>query len=83
MNNYYYVVKVSYCELQHLLKYSDPIAYTCGQNGWNADVYEIDNVAIVTGYFPFGNIIPEHQKNNEYNNKAMEISSDYPLGIIG
>lgn len=48
------VISVGYCALQRLLAYETPIAYTCGLYGWNADVYAFGNVAIVTGYRPFG-----------------------------
>lgn len=38
------------CDLQHLLKNHEPIAYTCGTYGWNFDVYEVYGVTICTGY---------------------------------
>ena len=64
MNNYYNVLCVGYCDLQYLLQYKNPIAYTCGVYGWNSDIYQVsDNFAICTGYRPFGNI----QSNYEYN----------------
>lgn len=44
-----------YCELETLLKYESPVAFTCSKNyGWRADVYVFGDVAIVTGYAPFG-----------------------------
>lgn len=54
--NYYKIIKVGYCNLQYLLQYEEPVAYTSGVYGWNADVYDFGNIAIVTGYRPFGNI---------------------------
>lgn len=48
------VISVGYCNLQNLLTYAMPIAYTKGVYGWNADVYAFGDVAIVTGYRPFG-----------------------------
>lgn len=54
----YYCYSVGYCELQHLFNWVNPVAYTCGVYGWNADVYTFDNVAIVTGYRPFGVHVP-------------------------
>lgn len=44
------LVSVGYCDLQALLRYHSPIAYTCGMYGWNFDVYEINGLTICTGY---------------------------------
>lgn len=45
------VLGVSYCELQAILNYESPIAYSAGANGWNCDLYRInDTYSIVTGY---------------------------------
>lgn len=49
-----YCQSVPYCDLQNLLSVTDPIAYTCGIYGWNANIYTNGNLAIVTGYRPFG-----------------------------
>ena len=50
-------VSVGYCELSSLLRFEEPIGYTSGIYGWNADIYYIGNgLAIVTGYRPFGNV---------------------------
>ena len=44
-----------YCDYQNILDTITPQAYTCGVYGWNADIYEVsNNIAIVTGYRPFG-----------------------------
>lgn len=48
------VYKLGYCDLHALLRYHEPIAYTSGVYGWNADIYQINGVVIVTGYRPFG-----------------------------
>lgn len=47
---YHKIISAGYCELQNLLSYKNPVAYTCGYYGWNFDVYDIDGVVIVTGY---------------------------------
>ena len=44
------LVSAGYCDLQTLLRYHSPIAYTCGVYGWNFDVYEIHDLTICTGY---------------------------------
>lgn len=74
MNGYTNVIKVPYCALQALLKHNDPIAYTASKTyGWQADVYEINqNTVIVTGYAPFGNIVPDHDLLMKYERKAKK-----------
>lgn len=76
--NYTNIIEVSYCELQHLLRYEDARFYTAGIYGWSADIYEIDrNTVIVTGYSPFGNIRPDYKMVRKYDEKAREIHYDY------
>ena len=68
------IIEIGYCNLQHLLYYKDPVAYTSGTYGWNADIYEIGRgSAICTGYRPFGDIRPDYKLVREYDNKAREI----------
>lgn len=63
-----------YCDLQHLLWYHDPIAYTCGVYGWNFDVYEVYGVTICTGYrnMPGKRL----EKIGEYDQRAESIVND-------
>lgn len=73
-------IRVGYCDLQWLLYYQTPIAYTCGRDGWHADIYEIrNNIAIVTGYEPFGNYNASYELKKEYENKDRSIVCDYTL----
>lgn len=44
------IIRAGYCSLATLLKYHEPVAYTCGVNGWNFDVYEVYGVTICTGH---------------------------------
>ena len=47
----YKLVAVGYCELQAALNYKSPNAYVSSKMyGWRADVYELENFTIVTGY---------------------------------
>ena len=71
--NYRKIINVGYAELQSLLKHLEPIAYTAGAYGWNADIYTIDGVAIVTGYRPFGNIKADYDICEKYENEANQI----------
>lgn len=36
-----YILNIGYCDLQTLLKYESPRAYTSGIYGWNYDLYDI------------------------------------------
>ena len=74
LNNYCKVYRTGYCDMDALLQYSVPIAYTAGVYGWNADIYKIEGIIIVTGYRPFGEPIdPELLK--VYNQKASNLTS--------
>lgn len=71
--NYNKIIEVGYCDLQYLLHLENPIAYTGGSTGWYADIYDINDIALVTGYRPFGNISPDYKIINKYNEKAEKI----------
>lgn len=49
-DGYAKIYRCGYCDLQNLFRYTNATAYTCGVYGWNFDLYEIDGVAITTGY---------------------------------
>lgn len=70
------VIQVGYCDLYHLLKFSEPQFYTTRPEGWGADVYSMDSTAIVTGYKPFGNVKPSSDFVKAFDNKAYEIQSE-------
>lgn len=60
-----------YGDLQTLLQYHEPIAYTCGVYGWNFDVYDVYGVTICTGY---RNMPGERLEGiREYEEKASKI----------
>lgn len=63
------VIVIPYCDAYYLLKNENAIAYTAGVYGWNADIYNINGVAVVTGYRPFGNI-QNRELVREYNERA-------------
>mgnify|MGYP001271254847 CR=1 FL=1 len=77
MAGYYKVLCVGYCDLQHLLNYEREAAYTTRAEGWGADIYDFGNVAIVTGYAPFGNVRAGYELNKKYDDLAQKITSDY------
>lgn len=72
------IMEVGYCDLQSLLRYVDPIAYTCGVYGWNADIYNFGKIVIVTGYRPFGNY-SNYDIVREYELKARKIVDDWDI----
>ena len=71
--NYNRVISIGYCEAQYLLQGKNPIAYNAGYYGWNCDIYDINGVAIVTGYQPFGNIRPHYDTIKKYDDEARKI----------
>ena len=72
--NYTNIICIGYCDLQTVLNYKTPIAYTCGVYGWNADVYEINNNTVIcTGYRPIGNIRPSYELTRKYDKLAEKI----------
>ena len=82
INRFNYVYSVGYCDLHHLLRYHNKIAYNAGVYGWNFDVYSLDNgnIAICTGYrnTPGGRI--DNSIIRKYEEKARKICSDYSIG---
>lgn len=80
LESYSNVIELSYCALQHILNRGNARFYTCGVYGWNADIYEINNnTVIVTGYRPFGNILPSYDLVKEYDYKAQLILANAGL----
>lgn len=69
-----YTISVNYCGLQTLLGAEEPIAYTIRPEGWGADIYDFGNVAIVTGYDPFGNIVPTYETVKKYEEEARKLN---------
>lgn len=54
-DNYSRIIGLGGCRLQSLLSHKEPIAYSCGVNGWSCDYYVVDGVLISTGYSPLSN----------------------------
>lgn len=77
-NTHIHVIKVGYCQLQHLLTFKDPYAYTCGGDGWHSDVYSIGTVAISTGYQPFGSKV-DYETIKKYDDTAALILGNTKL----
>lgn len=71
--NYPIKICVPYCAIQSLLAREDRIGYTTRREGWGADIYDIDEIAIVTGYAPFGNVNPSYELCQKYDKLAHEV----------
>lgn len=74
--NYNRVICVGYCKMDYLLTNHNPIAYTSGAGGWYCDIYDINGIAISTGYQPFGNIHPDYNTIKKYEDEARKIRGD-------
>ena len=72
-NNYGKIVRIGYCDLQTLLSLESPFAYTAGVYGWNANIYDLNGIALVTGYRTFGDISPSLELMEKYERKAKEV----------
>jgi hypothetical protein len=75
MRDNYYILGVSYCGAQHLLKGVDPVAYSVGVYGWACDYYDVEGVIISTGYSPLSskNIKASYEMIKDYDDKARLI----------
>ncbi len=69
---YPHIIKARENELHNLLYEEKPAAQIVDGIGWVADVYEIDGVAVVTGYKPIG-IRPADELIQKYESAAKEI----------
>lgn len=72
--NYPTIIRVGYCDLQTLLCFRNPIAYTTRVEGWGCDIYEVSqSVCISTGYAPFGNVKSWYDVNRKYELEAEKV----------
>jgi hypothetical protein len=77
MKQNYRILGVGYCEIQTLLKYQNPVAYSSGVYGWACDYYYIDDVIISTGYSYIDNKNMKDDYNliKEYEKKARSLNN--------
>lgn len=71
--HYNTIISVNYCDLRRLLQSKTPKSYTFSALGWDADIYDINGIAICTGYRPFGNIEADYKTCQKYETKAKEL----------
>ena len=72
---------VGYCDLDNLLVYQSPFAYSSGAYGWSCDYYQFDGVVISTGYSPTGESIA-YNLQKKYNNLAKKAHSRDEVGEL-
>lgn len=79
MDSFSYVVSIPYCHAQDLLSCMDTKIYTSSKYGWDADVFVVnDDVAVVTGYRPFGNVEVNHEVLERYEMLAGDAAEKHP-----
>ena len=82
-NNFYTVLTAGYCELQYLLNYCSPFAYSAGIYGCACDYYtpsdKFRGVCLATGYNTdrLGGKRVSYELVKEYEQKAREIVCNY------
>lgn len=76
-------IKVPYCALQNLLRFSEPVGFTSTKvYGWTANVYDCGNgICLVTGYETFGNIETDSLTRAYYEGKARNIMENPSMSI--
>ena len=82
-NNFGTILTAGYCELQYLLNYCSPFAYSSGVYGWNCNYYQpstkYGGVCIATGYNTerLSGKRVSYKLVKEYEQKALEVVNDY------
>ena len=79
-NNYKYIIKLGYCDLYSAFYYNYEmlLGHVASVNGWDCDVYQINNdVVIATGYRPIGNIHADSKIIDKYKAKEQKILKKY------
>ena len=77
-----YVIPIGYCNLWHLLSEEKPAAYVTRSGGWACDIYDFDDVAITTGYQPFGNLRISYDLVEKYEEMAKLVAGDDSLSYL-
>lgn len=71
--NYNKIISIGYCDLESLLAYKEPFAYSAGLYGWSCDYYNIDGVIICTGYRTLNDkgVAFDYKIVKKYNSQAI------------
>lgn len=77
------VAYCGYCDLQYVLYFTPKIGHTERVEGWGCDVYELaPNIALTTGYAPFGNRRLPLAFTERYEEKAKQILAENSYSYI-
>lgn len=79
--SYSKIICVNYCNLQNLLRFQEPFAYSTRAEGWACDYYDIDGILISTGYAPIDSKRTKSTYDicRRYDNESRKILCDYSL----
>lgn len=67
------IYKIGYANLQYLLKYTEPFAYSTRVEGWACDYYHVGNgIVLCDGYDPIGKKV-DYDTLRLFDNKAKEV----------
>lgn len=75
------IICVSYCNLQNLLRFQEPFAYSARSEGWACDYYKVNEVLISTGYAPIDSkrTHSTYEICRKYDEAARKIIRDWSL----
>ena len=77
------VAYCGYCDLQYTLSFTSNFGHTERAEGWGCNVYEIaPDIALTTGYDPFGNRRLPLAITERYEKKAKQILEENSLNYI-
>lgn len=76
---YEYIIGLN--NMEHLLRYTSPIAYSVRAEGWACDYYDIDGVLISAGYSPLKSKNTKTDREDAEKTEAIarSISEDYEI----
>ena len=75
------IAKIGYCNLQFLLRFQEPFAYSTRAEGWACDYYNINEILLSTGYAPIDSKRTKctYDVCKKYDSAAEKILCDYSL----
>ena len=77
------VAYCGYCDLQYTLYFTTKFGHTERAEGWGCDVYELAyDIALTTGYDPFGNCRLPLAFTERYEEKAKQILAENNYSYI-
>lgn len=71
----YPVFCIGYCDLQNLLRFVEPFAYSTRAEGWACDYYKVGDIILCTGYAPIGRKI-DYNLCKEYDKAGQDVFND-------